>query len=627
MWVGVLVLNAQPRQHRARTALALTLLRLLYKALPSSRFPFLACATSMYARFLLPLLAQCALGILVSASNQVFISYESTTEGAGAQYQRILSLLGVARVHNLTYVHRVVSIGHIENGDDAWASKWDSMFDVLKNGFGVAFTEIASLPQTSPVVLRTKDDVANLKRGTVNIISHALPLTDSDPDLYYGSIVHDFRYPFKSQNSGRKLVFNKSKCNAALHLRVANADDDHDQYRGGILPGGHRYIKAEFYLELADFIQTKRLDCHVHIFTEPSITAKVVRKAIAHKSFVSLHEDFDAMDVFYHFVNADILFIAKSSFSYLAGLLNANVVMLTPFWHPPLSTWITLNPDLPVSFSKQELPGTSALSMFGVEPTLISMRSLCLKPFSYNGFTLPSLGLDAQGFLLVPSKFKRIIIDIGLSWNAPNSEVWLSKSSGELLVFGFDPNPKGNVELLSMQRQSKCQQGAICLNLERLADTFYLFPVALGDKHAVQPLYVSDSDPGTTSLYRPDNSNSGIRSSVQYDVPVFRLEDFLSLIPWKDSGRGSVEFVEHVKIDAQGNDFKILVGMGRFLTERVACVSVEPQAPGYFGVQQGSHSDFLESLSFKIIHASESVITAINEKFKHLPLKCSVLDN
>ena len=207
--------------------------------------------------------------------------------------------------------------------------------------------------------------------------------------------------------------------------------------------------------------------------------------------------------------------------------------------------------------------------------------------------------------------------------------MWLSKSrDDDLLVFGFDPNPKGNTELLSAQRMHTCRNA--CLDLERLGRTFFLFPVALGDTTGVQPLYVADDDPGTSSLYRPDNSNPGISSTVQYDVPVLRLEDLLAMIPWKNSGdsgdRGTFDFIEHVKIDAQGNDFKILVGMGRFLTERVACVSVEPQAPGYFGVLQISHSAYLVSLGFKIVHHSASVITAINNKFQHFPLKCSVLD-
>jgi hypothetical protein len=43
---------------------------------------------------------------------------------------------------------------------------------------------------------------------------------------------------------------------------------------------------------------------------------------------------------------ADILVTSKSSFSYLAGILNvAGIVLYHPFWHSPLDHWIVAKPD------------------------------------------------------------------------------------------------------------------------------------------------------------------------------------------------------------------------------------------------------------------------------------------
>jgi hypothetical protein len=39
-------------------------------------------------------------------------------------------------------------------------------------------------------------------------------------------------------------------------------------------------------------------------------------------------------------VQADILLMAKSSFSYVAGLLSAGMVIYEPFWHSPLPDWL-----------------------------------------------------------------------------------------------------------------------------------------------------------------------------------------------------------------------------------------------------------------------------------------------
>jgi hypothetical protein len=40
------------------------------------------------------------------------------------------------------------------------------------------------------------------------------------------------------------------------------------------------------------------------------------------------------------FLNADVLVLSKSSFSYLAGVLNKKAIIVCPsFWHPPLPGW------------------------------------------------------------------------------------------------------------------------------------------------------------------------------------------------------------------------------------------------------------------------------------------------
>jgi hypothetical protein len=53
-----------------------------------------------------------------------------------------------------------------------------------------------------------------------------------------------------------------------------------------------------------------------------------------------------AFDCLRKLATADILVMSRSSFSYLAGILNRNgVIMYHPFWHRPLSPWITVGPE------------------------------------------------------------------------------------------------------------------------------------------------------------------------------------------------------------------------------------------------------------------------------------------
>ena len=53
-----------------------------------------------------------------------------------------------------------------------------------------------------------------------------------------------------------------------------------------------------------------------------------------------------AVDCLRKLATADILIMSRSSFSYVAAVLNRNgIVMYHPFWHRALSSWMTVQPD------------------------------------------------------------------------------------------------------------------------------------------------------------------------------------------------------------------------------------------------------------------------------------------
>jgi hypothetical protein len=50
---------------------------------------------------------------------------------------------------------------------------------------------------------------------------------------------------------------------------------------------------------------------------------------------------------------ADILVMSRSSFSYVAGILNTNGIMLYhPFWHTAPSSWMAVSPGGQINLSK-----------------------------------------------------------------------------------------------------------------------------------------------------------------------------------------------------------------------------------------------------------------------------------
>ncbi|EEC44560.1 predicted protein [Phaeodactylum tricornutum CCAP 1055/1] len=81
-----------------------------------------------------------------------------------------------------------------------------------------------------------------------------------------------------------------------------------------------------------------------------------------HKSFedweslsgyqLDLHSS--AMDVWDSMVNADILILSKSSFSFVSAIFNTGRVIYAPFWHKPLPTWES-TPDYILAESQAEV--------------------------------------------------------------------------------------------------------------------------------------------------------------------------------------------------------------------------------------------------------------------------------
>ncbi len=54
-----------------------------------------------------------------------------------------------------------------------------------------------------------------------------------------------------------------------------------------------------------------------------------------------LELDTDALETMKGMIEADVLIMAKSSFSYVAALLSGGTVVYEPTFNPPLSTWLS----------------------------------------------------------------------------------------------------------------------------------------------------------------------------------------------------------------------------------------------------------------------------------------------
>jgi FkbM family methyltransferase len=225
----------------------------------------------------------------------------------------------------------------------------------------------------------------------------------------------------------------------------------------------------------------------------------------------------------------------------------------------------------------------------------------------------------------IPVGVKNIKIDIGLSYNAPQSNDWLSNEPN-LLVFGFEPNPESvqNILKKNIVKRDICHGEP--LRNEFIDTRFRLIPFALGNvsEPTTSDFYSMINDTGTSSLYKPLDILGPVKSIIK--VPVFSLKHFFNLFPWD-----RFEYIDYIKIDAQGADFDIIKSAGDYLKDKVVFITAEPETISYNGCQHNTTENMIEYLKEqnfeKINHPNTCDPTFLNNKFKDLYNKIYIKQN
>ena len=268
------------------------------------------------------------------------IKYEMTNEGVGAQYQRIIGLLGIAKKHGLKFIHRKITVGHNYEDDLLWDEKWDDIFNIKSINSIVEIDKENTTTNKEVVKLFnvSNNDIDMIIKNPDKIYSITLPfnIVDNAPNIYYNIIRNDIINAYNNSNYELSLFDNDRK-NIVIHIRVLNEFDNEIetiQYENLI---GIRYTSYEHYMILINKLRIIYPNYNIHIISQKNISLHY--KDIEKIENVKLHLDTDAITSFHHMCNADILVIAKSSFSYLAAIYNKNKVIFFPFWHAPLDNW------------------------------------------------------------------------------------------------------------------------------------------------------------------------------------------------------------------------------------------------------------------------------------------------
>lgn len=193
----------------------------------------------------------------------------------------------------------------------------------------------------------------------------------------------------------------------------------------------------------------------------------------------------------------------------------------------------------------------------------------------------------------IPETAKRIKLDIGLSWAAPNSCIWLSDEP-DTFVIGVEPNRFANDRIKS--NGLYCQQTGQSVSYPN--PHFDLIEVGIDDveSETTKPFYHMRNDVGVSSLYKPNSNLDDVLHELS-DIKVIPLSSVLESIDWN-----RFEYIDILKIDTQGNDLNVIKSAGKFL-DKIVYIYCEVNCETYYDNAPSAdlYDEYLTSVGFHFV--------------------------
>lgn len=165
---------------------------------------------------------------------------------------------------------------------------------------------------------------------------------EEDQSLHDQTVATDFlrsRYAVARQRQPVAVVYDKSRVGVAVHVRRGDVAEMRQQDSGN---WQRRWLSDNYVLAIVEGLWRElgadELDVHVFSQGDPKQFSRLSRRGRVH-----LHMDTDVFWTFHQLVEADVLMMSPSSFSYVAALISRGVkVARSPWWHhlPDTADWV-----------------------------------------------------------------------------------------------------------------------------------------------------------------------------------------------------------------------------------------------------------------------------------------------
>ncbi len=242
------------------------------------------------------------------------------TDGGGAQVQAVMSVQAFCKAFGYKYVHTPFYQMEHTSGL-AEIVRWERLFNL---GSGVAPASEAGHPVV-PFAAYVKSPRLWF-RETIVAVEHLHDFTDRCPAAYL-AIQDALRRKFAGSP-----VPKPDKClTIAVHIRRGDVTATAQSRR--FTDGNVIALRLSKYHRACD-----EAGCsHRTVICSQGRPDDFPELAALGCEF-RLNDD--PLDSLNQLVQADILLMAKSSYSYVAGILSTGVVVYEPFWHSPLPNWV-----------------------------------------------------------------------------------------------------------------------------------------------------------------------------------------------------------------------------------------------------------------------------------------------
>ena len=237
-----------------------------------------------------------------------------STDGFGAQYQKLIQTYIYCKLHGLSFVYRPFNeIEHNYNNDPKFIKQMEDIINLYNN-----------LPLANGIENVVEIDYFKIVRGWYdNLFSDNINIACNSEHM---SFIKQCFWENKDRN-----VYKNNKKNIAVHVRRSNPHD-----RG--LAGDRVTTPDEYYLGVMNYIRQKyqSSELEFHIYSQGKIEDFVKYN----RDDVVLHINEDIDISFVCMVGADILVTSPSSLSYVAALISDGEIYFKEFWHKPRKNWL-----------------------------------------------------------------------------------------------------------------------------------------------------------------------------------------------------------------------------------------------------------------------------------------------